>query len=154
VLTDDIKVNNVLATSREQVLLVENHESTREMMCFLMKHLGLSLFIAQTAAQALGVVKDQRFDLYILEVWLPEIDGITLCQRIRERDPIGQILFYSSAATPVAVEGARMAGADAYVIKPDIIGLISEIDGLLKNAALGTVGSHPAAVPFLSASMI
>ena len=48
-------------------------------------------------------------------------------------DPEARILFYTGAARPADIERAKLAGADAYVIKPDIEGLISRGQELLKK---------------------
>ena len=126
------EAHNVLI--RPQILVVEDDESTREMMSFLLKPLGSSMLSVQTAHQALQLVKSRRFDLYILDGWLPQIDGYALCKRIRMVDPVGRILFYSGAARSADIERAKLAGADAYVIKPDIEGLISRVQELVKKS--------------------
>jgi two-component system OmpR family response regulator len=126
----------MLTRSRQQILIVEDDDNTREMMSFLLKPLGASLVPVQTAHQALQLVKSRRFDLYIVDCWLPQIDGFALCKRIRDVDPLGRILFYSGAATRADIARAKFAGADAYVIKPDIEGLISRVEALLQKAGL------------------
>jgi len=54
--------------------------------------------LVNSAAQALSAIQAQRFDMYLLQAWLPEIDGFELCRRMREADPDIPILFFSSAA--------------------------------------------------------
>ncbi len=124
----------MLRQSRQQGLLIDDDESTREMMTLLLKPLGLSLVAVETANEALPLIRRARFDLYITDVWLPGIDGFTLCQRIRTIDSATGILFYSGASTAADIEHARTAGADAYVIKPDIAGLISKVKELLMKS--------------------
>ena len=79
---------------------------------------------ANSAAQALFAMHVQRFDMYLLEAWLPEIDGFELCRRMREVDPDTPILFFSSAAYEADTARGLEAGANDYVSKPRIDALL------------------------------
>jgi DNA-binding response OmpR family regulator len=80
-----------------------------------------------TAAQALSVIQTERFDLYVLDAWLPDLDGVELCRRMRFLDAHTPVLFYSGAAYEDDKKRAIEAGANAYVTKPDIEGLIGSV---------------------------
>jgi DNA-binding response OmpR family regulator len=83
-----------------------------------------------TAAQALSLIQEEHFDLYMLDGWLPEIDGFELCRRMRAFDPHTPILFFSGAAYEADKQKGLEAGADAYVTKPDIYKLVESIKQL------------------------
>jgi len=86
----------------------------------------------ENSAQALSHVKAQKFDLYLLDSWLPDLDGEVLCQRLREFDPTTPILFYSGAATEADKARAMAAGAQGYLVKPgELDQLTAEIRRLL-----------------------
>lgn len=70
------------------------------------------------------MIPTQRFDLYLLEAWLPSLDGFELCRRMRAADPHIPISFYSGAAYEANKKRGIEAGASAYVIKPDTEGLV------------------------------
>jgi DNA-binding response OmpR family regulator len=80
-----------------------------------------------TAAQALSSIRAEPFDLYLLDSRLPDVDGFELCRRIRDYDPQTPILFFSGAAYEADKKKGIEAGANAYVIKPDLDGLLGSI---------------------------
>jgi DNA-binding response OmpR family regulator len=80
-----------------------------------------------TATQALSSIRAERFDLYLLDSNLPDLDGFELCRRMRDLDPDTPILFFSGAAYDDDRRKGIEAGANAYVIKPDLGALIGSI---------------------------
>jgi DNA-binding response OmpR family regulator len=87
-----------------------------------------------TAAQALSSIQAERFDLYLLDSRLPDLDGFELCRRMRDFDPHTPILFFSGAAFEADKKRGIEAGANAYVIKPDVDGLVGSIRQLVSDA--------------------
>ena len=96
-----------------------------------------------TAAQALSLIQTERFDLYLLDAWLPGLDGFELCRRMRAFDPHTPILFFSGAAYEADKKRGIEAGADAYVIKPDVDGLVGSITQLVSHAENATAKIIP-----------
>lgn len=142
----------MLRDSRPQALLVDDDESTCEMMRFLLRPLGLLVITPTTSNQALRLINSQRFDLYILDVWLPKVDGFALCQEIRNRDRSARILFYSGATTREDISRAYAAGADAYVVKPAISELVSRVEQLLEKNCAVDCNQVATAAPYSSAA--
>lgn len=112
---------------RPRVLCVDDDEDSREMLPTLLKLARIETRTVTTAAEALSLIQAERFDLYLLDVQLPDVDGFELCCRMRVFDPYTPILFFSGAADEAHRERAIAAGADAYVIKPDVAGLLASI---------------------------
>ena len=83
--------------------------------------------VATNAAQALSLTEAEYFDLYLLEAWLPDVDGFELCRQLRHANPATPILFFSGAAYEADKKRGLAAGADAYVNKPDILALLRSI---------------------------
>jgi DNA-binding response OmpR family regulator len=81
-----------------------------------------------TAGQALSLIQTERFDLYLLDSRLPDLDGFELCRRMRALDLHTPILFFSGAAYEADKKRGIEAGADAYVVKPDLDGLVGSIN--------------------------
>lgn len=125
---------------RAQVLCVDDDEDSREMLTTLLKFWRIETKAVGTAAEALSLIQAERFDLYLLDVWLPDLDGFELCRRMRDFDPHTPILFYSGAAFDVDKKRGIDAGANAYVIKPDVAGLLGRIKHFVSQAT-----SHAAA---------
>jgi DNA-binding response OmpR family regulator len=80
-----------------------------------------------TAAQALSLIQAEHFDLYMLDGWLPEINGFELCRRLRALDSRTPILFFSGAAYEADKKNGFEAGADDYVVKPNISELVRSV---------------------------
>jgi two-component system OmpR family response regulator len=94
---------------------------------------------ASTAAQALLMAKAEPFDLILLEAWLPDVDGFELCRLLRTTDPYTPIVFFSGAAYDADKKRAIQAGANEYVAKPDINGLLQTISKHIPNAEVVAV---------------
>lgn len=117
-----------------RILCVDNDEDSREMLKLILKLCRIDTKAVGTAAQALSLIQAERFDLYLLDAWLPDLDGFELCRRMRHVDPDTPILFFSGAAYEADKKRGIDAGADAYVSKPDIDGLIGSITQLVSHA--------------------
>jgi DNA-binding response OmpR family regulator len=129
---------------RPRVLCVDDDEDSRVMLITLLKHALIEAKAVGTAAQALSSIQAERFDLYLLDAWLPDLDGFELCRRMRDYDPQTPILFFSGAAYEADKKRGIEAGADAYLIKPDIDGLVGSIMQFVSHAE----GSTAKIIPF------
>ncbi len=117
----------MLLITRPRVLCVDDDEDSRVMLVTLLKHAFIEAKAVGTAAQALSLIQAEHFDLYMLDGWLPEIDGFELCRRMRAFNPHIPILFFSGAAFEADKKKGIEAGADDYVIKPNISELVRSI---------------------------
>jgi DNA-binding response OmpR family regulator len=119
----------------KRVLCVEDDADTREM---LKTKLGLSDFeavVAQDAGAALRLMGSERFDLYVLDGGLRGVDGLSLCEQIRVSDAHTPIIIFSGHAFASDIEAGMLAGANAYLVKPDSSELVPTIRRLLEAAA-------------------
>jgi len=112
---------------RPRVLYVDDHEDARDMLTTLLRVSLIETKAVATAAQALSSVRAERFDLYLLDVWLPDLDGFELCRRLRAFDPNTPVLFFSGAGYDADKHRGLAAGASDYVVKPDVEGLLGRI---------------------------
>lgn len=112
---------------RPQVLYVDDDADSREMLSTLLKFRRIDTKAVGTAAQALSLSQTERFDLYLLDGWLPDLDGFELCRQLRSNDPDTPILFFSSAAYEADRTRGLEAGANAYLTKPDVEDLLAGV---------------------------
>ena len=117
-----------------QVLFVDDDAEAGEMLSLLLKSHGVEVTCAHSAADAWLTIKANCFDLYLLDAWLPELDGFELCRQIRQCDSDTPIVFYSGAAYDADRQKGIAAGANAYVTKPDLDGLIETMTNLIARA--------------------
>lgn len=113
--------------ARLRVLCVDDDEDSRVMLTALLKLALIEAKAVGTGAEALSSIQAEPFDLYMLDSRLPDVDGFELCRRLRAMDPHAPILFFSGAAYEADKKKGIEAGANAYVIKPDLDGLFSSI---------------------------
>jgi DNA-binding response OmpR family regulator len=114
------------------VLYVEDHEDTVEMVTLMLKAGGFEVTSLSTVEDGLKAASKQQFDLYLLDLWLPDGSGMDLCRKIREFDSRTPIVFYSAAAYDEDKEAALYGGAQAYLIKPtDSLNLCDRLFQLL-----------------------
>jgi len=114
-------------TRGARVLYVDDDRDSREMLCLLLRSSRIEVEAVSTAAQALSSIQTEDFDLCLLDAWLPDLDGFELCRRIRRLLPHTPILFFSGAAYETDKQRGIEVGANAYVIKPDLSGLLESI---------------------------
>jgi DNA-binding response OmpR family regulator len=141
------------SNSRPRVLCVDENDDSRAMLITLLRLELLEAKAVRTAVQALSLIQTERFDLYLLDARLPGLDGFDLCRRVRKSDPHTPILFFSGAAYEADKRKGIEAGANAYLIKPDIYGLVATIRHLFFHAeraiARAVDTSHEVSVPRL-----
>jgi DNA-binding response OmpR family regulator len=123
--------------SAKRILFVDDDEDTCEMMRILLEQTGYAIRTAGTIADALNLARTERFDLYILDNWIPYGTGIELCKQLRVLYPKSPILFYSGVGQESEIQTAMAAGANGYLVKPCEVELLqSTIVRLLKKKNL------------------
>lgn len=99
-------------------------EDDRDLSSVIVRVLQYNKFDVQTAydgAEALELLENEKFDVLVLDIMMPKIDGITVLKRLRERgNPIPILLLTALAETDDKVSGLD-AGADDYLTKPFVI---------------------------------
>ena len=100
------------------ILYVEDDESTREFVTYLLARSYYTVVAAESYDEALRLARAGSFDLYLIDNWIVGGSGIELCQRLRESDPLTPILFYSGSALECDKHQAFAAGAQGYLVKP------------------------------------
>lgn len=108
-----------MAEEIPSVLLVEDQQQMREMLAILFEEWGYQALMVGTATEGLRQAMGRRFDIIILDNWLPDLEGIDLCKQIREFDQRTPIIFFTSSAMGNEDSSTIQAGANAFVLKGD-----------------------------------
>lgn len=100
-----------------RVLVVEDEVNIAEVIRRGLIYKGYDVDVAHNGEQALVAARDKLPDLVILDLMLPDIDGVEVCQRLRAADDLPIIMLTARDATSDKVAGLE-AGADDYMTKP------------------------------------
>lgn len=118
----------------KRILLVEDEESLQEVIKLNLELEGFSVVAASNGKIALEEFGSKKFDLVILDVMLPEVDGFTICQTIRLENTQVPILFLTAkSAAEDRVFGLKIGGDD-YLCKPfNLDEFLLRVQSLLKR---------------------
>lgn len=117
------------------ILLVEDEENLQEALKLNLELEGYEITGAYDGAEALQAVQKEYFNLIILDVMLPEIDGITVCETIRLSNPDIPILILSARNSSADRVLGLKKGADDYLTKPfNLEELLIRVNNLIKKS--------------------
>lgn len=118
------------------ILLVEDDLSLIEGLKFALQKSGFQVEVARTVREALTVYRDQKYDLLLLDLTLPDGSGFEICKRVRQTSTT-PIIFLTASDEEVNVVMGLDIGGDDYITKPFKLNeLISRINALLRRANL------------------
>ncbi len=103
-----------------RILLVEDNEVVREVVELMLKKVGYQICLAQNGLEAIEALKKQTFDLVLMDVQMPEMDGLTATQEIIRLWPVSRprIVGMTAGAMLEDRKACLEAGMDDYVSKP------------------------------------
>lgn len=119
---------------KARILLVEDEENLRSTIALNLELEGYDVLCAVNGKEALHLFKTNRFDIVVLDIMLPEINGLDVCREMRKENRNVFILFLSARSMgSERIEGLK-AGADDYLSKPfNLEELLLRIEILLKR---------------------
>lgn len=100
------------------VLLVEDHKDTLEMLVYLVESCGHSAIQATTCAEALGLLKSEQPDVLVCDLGLPDGDGLDLVGTAKKLHPKIWTIALTARASENHREMGLQAGLDHYLTKP------------------------------------
>ena len=118
------------------ILLVEDDTNLADGLTMNLEAEGYQVVGVADGRQVMDVFHDGMFDLILMDIMLPGIDGLTLCRQIRNEGHTLPILFITArGATDDKIEGL-LAGGDDYIAKPfEVSELLARIQGIFRRQA-------------------
>ena len=119
-----------------RILLVEDEESIREAVKLNLELEDYEVVVTGNGRDAIKLFHEQHFDLLILDVMLPEVDGFQICEQVRLTNMEVPIIFLTAKDTaPDRITGLKM-GADDYLTKPfNLEELLLRVNNLIKRSS-------------------
>ena len=103
--------------SSRHILIVEDEAEIRSIVARMLEGEGTHLVEASNGAEADAALQTQRFDLVLLDLKLPDVDGLDILRRLRQRSMVPVIVLTGQSEEVDQILGLEL-GADDYVIKP------------------------------------
>jgi len=102
------------------ILLVDDEPNIVMSLEFLMRKNGYQVGIARNGTEALAALAETPYDLVLLDVMMPDVDGYQVCRQLRQRPDRAttKVIFLSAKSQPADVQKGYDAGADLYIPKP------------------------------------
>lgn len=102
------------------ILIVDDEPNIVMSLEFLMRKNGYQVGIARNGTEALAAIAETPFDLVLLDVMMPDVDGYQVCRQLRQRSDRAatKVVFLSAKSRDADVQKGYDVGADLYVPKP------------------------------------
>lgn len=113
------------------ILIVEDDESTRSLMCAVLKKAGYAAWPAADGVEALELMDHRQIDLAVVDVMMPNMDGLEFTRTLREGACEMPVLMVTARVSKQDKQAGFLAGTDDYMVKP-----IDEDEMLWRIAAL------------------
>ncbi|MGI8749883.1 MAG: response regulator [Thermoleophilaceae bacterium] len=125
-----------MATQPPRILLVDDELSVQKLLAYPLRKDGFEVVAALDGREALEAVRDGDFDLVVLDLMLPRVDGFEVCRRIRAGSSVPIIMLTARAEELDKVLGLEL-GADDYITKPfSVREFRSRVKAVLRRADL------------------
>ncbi|MBI4786943.1 MAG: response regulator transcription factor [Chloroflexi bacterium] len=125
-----------IAAVPPRILLVEDDEAIAEPLSFGLQNEGFCILRAGNGAQALALARDERPDVVLLDVMLPDVDGFTVCRTLRRASTAPILMLTARGQELDRVMGLEL-GADDYIVKPfSFRELLARIRAILRRRQL------------------
>ncbi|WP_416825523.1 response regulator transcription factor [Ectobacillus polymachus] len=121
--------------NRYRILIVDDESDMRQLVGMYLDNSGYVWDEAENGVHALEKMKEHSFDLIILDLMMPEMDGLTFCKEVRKTSDIPIIFLTAKGEEWNRVNGLRMGGDD-YIVKPFSPGeLIARLEAVLRRSS-------------------
>jgi len=126
-----------------RILVVEDHRDIAHLLELHLQDLGCAVDVARTGASGLAQAGERRYDLVILDLMLPDMDGLEVCRALRNRPDYVPILMLTARSAELDRVLGLEVGADDYLTKPfSIRELLARVKALFRR--IDALASAPA----------
>ncbi|WP_372791201.1 response regulator [Paraconexibacter sp.] len=131
-----------MADRAPRILLADDERSVQTLLTFALEKDGYDVVVAANGVEALERFKEQTFDLVVLDVMMPQVDGLEVCRRLRAKSSVPIIMLTARSEEIDKVLGLEL-GADDYITKPfSLRELSSRVRAALRRAGMAAAASE------------
>ena len=117
-----------------RVLIVEDETTLRETLAYNLEREGYEVTQSGDGAQALELARAEPFDLIVLDIMLPDLDGLSFCRILRKEQATPIIMLTARGGEVDRIMGLE-SGADDYIVKPFSLGeFLARVRAVLRRA--------------------
>ena len=125
---------DAVQTSRQTILLVDDDDGVSSLVADILEAEGYGVETVSTGAEAEAIIDRLKPDLVILDIMLPDADGLMLCSRLLQQWPAPIIMLSGSRRESDRILSLRL-GADDFIAKPfDTFELVARVQAVLRRA--------------------
>ena len=118
-----------------RILVVEDEEPIRELVATALRFRGFEVEEAGSGAEALAAARNNRPSLIVLDVMLPDLDGFTVCRKLRDGGNLVPVVFLTARDDPADKRAGFTGGGDDYLTKPfSLEELVLRIEAVLRRS--------------------
>src|SRR3954470_274644 len=140
-----------MAPGQARILLVDDEQAVQKLLTYPLRKEGYEVVEARDGQEALDRFGEERFDLVVLDIMLPKLDGIEVCRRLRTRSQVPIIMLTAKGDEIDKVVGLEM-GADDYITKPfSVREFRSRVKATLRRSRM--LGGQPDEEPISSGEL-
>jgi DNA-binding response OmpR family regulator len=130
-----------------RILLVDDEQAVQKLLAFPLHQEGYEVVAATTGQEALDRFRENEFDLVVLDIMLPQVDGFEVCRQLRAKSSVPIIMLTAKAEEFDKVLGLEL-GADDYITKPfSMREFRSRVKAVLRRADLSRNGDDGGSEP-------
>jgi DNA-binding response OmpR family regulator len=100
-----------------KIIVIDDDSAVTDLLSVLLRSHGFDVQVTNNSVEGMGLIRDEKFDLVILDLMMPEMDGWEICKEVRSFSKV-PIIVLSALNDPSMVASVLDAGADDYLTKP------------------------------------
>ena len=126
-----------------KVLVIDDEQGIRALLDTLLRRKGYDVIVAESGQKGLECFRRARPDVIVLDLKMPEMDGLTVLRQVRSLDPIMPVIILTGAGTAETEQRVRALGVTEYVEKEFSLHLLGDaLKRLLKTPHPTAQGAH------------
>jgi DNA-binding response OmpR family regulator len=103
--------------SKTKIIVIDDDTAVTDLLSVLLNSHGFDVRVTNNSTEGMGMIREEEFDLVILDLMMPEMDGWEICKEVRSFSQV-PIIVLSALNDPSMVASVLDAGADDYLTKP------------------------------------